>query len=407
MALEEHVRHLIEGPGHWNAWRKSAPSIKPDLSGLNLNFRDSKISGLGAELTAELQRFVGNLERRSDRGIVVEQFDFSNTNLTKANFLGHCFRMVKFQGADLSGAFLASCTFEMCDFSPYAIELFFFDNGTYKSKALKTDLEKVCRLKDVSALGCTFRECTLCCADLTAVEFDEATTFDRTEVVGTTISRAVLDSLKDNGGLIPSRLRHMIVVDDVAVLRESFSGIWNKVHIAAMLLFLAPYVWFLVQQWVMASVGEKAVAVDLASVEESSPILYNLGRFIVSGGETWRQWQPRFLPILLFALALVYNGVRARLVIKTAALEHHQAVQGHYPDFRLTGGWKRLLQVYKVLGIIGLLVVAAHTWMFLMKPVPFKMTLPIPSLKSADTMSAISVPATAPAGPRSAGWFPR
>ncbi len=352
MAESEHVALLHMGVDAWNKWRKQNPDIRPDLSGLNL--RDKKT------LQSISRDF--DLAKPCVRGV-----DFSDTDLTKAELGYIAFDNCYFRGADLSEALAWHCIFEQCSFGP--TEKMINDKMRADGTLSKADDAKfnalACKLDRTVLFDTKFSETSLCYVDLTTVDVDEKTSLETAGVINTRISWQVLEHLKDKGGLTTGRLRQMKIVDDVMKLRQSFSGFWNKLHFVAMSIFLAPYIWFLAKQWVLADVGTR---VPIKATD--SPILVNLFRFIVSGGDTWREWQLELIPITLFILAFLYNLFRGVLVVKTLILEHRQAIQGYYPEFTLTGGWKAVYQGYKWLGIIALFVLVVHTLHFLFKRVP-------------------------------------
>jgi hypothetical protein len=352
MANDQHVEKLCEGIRNWNEWREQNPEIKPDLSGLDLT-----------------QRKIRDAISTNSHGAYyqVVEIKLSDTNLKNAVLKSVFFESSDLRGADLSGAQAQDCRFESCLLGEpeSAIDermrevnnLTRTDETFYRSRA--------CTMNQTRIFGASFNKSSLCYVDLTTVFVDEKTSLEQVGVINTKISRSVIEQLRDYGGLTIGRLRRMIHVDDVADLRRSFSGFWNQLHFVALVVFFAPYLWFIANQWLLARVGDETPDKDA-----SSPILINLIRFIVSGGDTWREWSPSFIPILLFVVALVFNVLRACLLAKTLDVEHYRSVHGHYPDFTLTGKWFILHQGYKWLGAIALLVLVVHTFLFLLKRVP-------------------------------------
>jgi uncharacterized protein YjbI with pentapeptide repeats len=140
----DHLAALNRGPAAWNAWRKSSPNIKPDLSGAYLHgrrlqsvdFRVSNLNGAtlkdcdlsGANFTeatlveavirdcvlagAILYRAI--LHRSDCRGAFLRWADLSRADFTAANLAGavlrrtHLSRTV-FKSANLSGCSVYGC----------------------------------------------------------------------------------------------------------------------------------------------------------------------------------------------------------------------------------------------------------------------------------------------------------
>ena len=351
MVNNSDIYKLYNGVDEWNAWRVQANKAQPDLSGLDIQNDERLITIFYIN---ETKRFL------------VQNVDFSNTNLRNANLGATTFKHCNFRGADLSKAVVWHCEFENCSLGPAekAIDDKKRDSGVL-TKTDHTEFSSIaCKLNRTVLFGTHFVRTSLCYVNLTTVQVDEATKLETVSVINTRISRQVLERMKDYGGLTIGRRRQMEIVDDIMTLRQSFSGFWNKLHFFAMSIFLAPYIWFLAKQWFLANIGEEVTN------KLTSPIIINLIRFIVSGGDTWREWQPAFFPISLFLLALIYNAVRGILLVKSITLEHKQIIQGFYPEFALVGKWKAVYKSYKLFGIIAIVVLVLHTFMFLIKRVP-------------------------------------
>jgi hypothetical protein len=351
MANVQHVEQLCKGIISWNQWRNENPKIKPDLSELDLN----------------QPKIVNAISVNPHGTYSVQEVNFSDTNLKNAVLKTICFKESDFRGADLSGAQAQDCKFESCLLSEPESEI---DSQMRQGKKLARNLEAIkrsraCTMNQTCIFGASFNKSSLCYVDLSTVLVDEKTSLEQVGVINTKISRSVLERLRDNGGLTTGRLRRMIYVDDVADLRLSFSGFWNLLHLVSLVVFLAPYLWFIANQWLLAHVGD-----EVSGRVRSSPILVNLFRFIVSGGDTWRRWSPSSVSILLFAVGIVFNLLRACLWAKTVRIEHFHSVHGHYPDFALTGIWFILYQGYRWLGYLVFLALIVHTCQFLLKSVP-------------------------------------
>ncbi len=103
MANPEHIEILKRGVKAWNKWRKENPEIKPDLSGIVIK----KV------LPEQVYSFVslkGN--KIIALGVILEEIDFSHTNLEKANLRGANLRGANLRGANLEGANLERANLE-------------------------------------------------------------------------------------------------------------------------------------------------------------------------------------------------------------------------------------------------------------------------------------------------------
>ena len=352
MANVKHMSTLALGIQAWNAWRADEPTVRGDLSGLDL-------------VTNETLR--DRLHSETREGVGIHDWNLQNVDLSGARLDGLVFYNADFQNSDLSNASICNCRFIRGVFgvSVPDIETLRDREGRLSEHTVKNLKAAACRLESTLAFGAEFKIASLSFADLTSMKVDEATRFSRVGVIGTKITQAKLEMLQDFGGLAPGRMSQMEIVDDVATLRRSFSGFLNSVHVVAILLFCAPYLWFLGKQWVLAGVGE-----GIAFPGRTSPILANLCRFIVSGGHDWRIWHVNPWACIVFILAICFNGARIALYVKTKQLEHHRVVTGFYNEFHLSGVWLKLLTSYRYLGIAALGMIILHTLIFLFKPVP-------------------------------------
>ena len=351
MADKEHLDKLKLGVPLWNQWRKDNPEVKPDLSGID--FLDD------SELIASIANYTGK-----KHGIL--NINLSNVDLTGSKFNNIFVHGGLFAGANLTEFEVYDCHFKNVIFSVRTSTAREALAGNIKNQVTDNSvLEKLCILKNASFYSTTFEICSFSLCDLTSVKLDESTRFVSLGVVGTKISRSQLDSLDDYGGLTPRRLSEMLIDDDTALLRESFSGFWNILHLAALFVFLLPYAWFLLSQWQIAKIGDL-----LNYTGETSPILVNLLRFIVSGGESWREWLPSIFVVFLFIFTLVFNVIRFVLFMKTKYIENLNSIQGFRGEFKIRGVWSVLYKSYKLMSILALMAVALNTIIFLMHPVP-------------------------------------
>jgi hypothetical protein len=203
-------------------------------------------------------------------------------------------------------------------------------------------------------------------AVLVGARVNAGTSLQRAKVSKMVIDRLTLDSLNNFGGLPKAEVYRMTVIDDVATLRSSFSGIMQWIHAIALILFLLPYVWFVAQQWAIAHWADSVPS-------PSIPLWEALLRYIVSGGHRWREgWNISTIPFAMFCLLLTYNLLRARLLVKTKSLEFEQEIRG-LPSkfsFRSEPKWGCAYKLSKILFYVNVAAVIVHTIWFMQIRVP-------------------------------------
>ena len=163
---------------------------------------------------------------------------------------------------------------------------------------------------------------------------------------GTKISKLELAGLRDNGGLAIGQLKSMKITHDLADLRMQFSGFLQWSHAIALVVFAAPYFWFVLYKVFQFHYVEYArriegnqivqsshLPIPLSETDGVSPLGIQLLKFALSGGETSREWAPSLYATSLFALFLLLNLARLRLLWKTKLLEHEENVTGLPSDF--------------------------------------------------------------------------
>jgi len=343
MGNSEHLTVLQSGSVKWNQWRVENPALRPDLNSCDLRLM---------EFTYD-----------SSRSMTIAQFknvDFSRTYFSAGILRGIRFFECNFTEASLDLTDARECVFIACVFGQ--------SNWESNAKPDKT----LCSMLQTRFEGSTFRQCNLCYVDLTSVVVDEKTSFEQADLFRATIAREVLDCMEGGGKLTMHQLRNLKVVDDIATLRREFSGFWVAVHVTGMLIFLAPYLVFVVFQLLRAEVGElqTSIGVELVSDKDTAPFGLNIIRFIASGGKNWRQWDVSFLAIVLTGLAILYNFLRGLLWWKTLSLEHHKLVHGYYPYFSFKGFWKLCFNSYRISFVLSVIVLLVHSLMYLSRPIP-------------------------------------
>jgi hypothetical protein len=175
----EHAHILMDslergGVGRWNRWRRRAPRVKPNLSGIKLAGRDlDRIDFHGAILDeADMPR--ASLWRADLRGARLKR-----ANLFMANLFG-----VKAMGADFRGAWLVRALLEKSDCTRG-------DFGSW-TEMRSADLSSAIFVK------AKMREAQLSDADLTATRFDGAQ-LHKADLSGAVLHGTFLRGAKLNG----------------------------------------------------------------------------------------------------------------------------------------------------------------------------------------------------------------
>ncbi|MBN2563568.1 MAG: pentapeptide repeat-containing protein [Phycisphaerae bacterium] len=347
-----------DGIKEWNRRRKAGEGF-PDLNNANLSGAD--------------------LRRTNLSGAHLNSADLSGANLNDANLreakLGHAnLSGADLSGADLSGADLLEANLDHADLS---------GSNLHRTKLNAANLSganlREARMVDTILFAAHLTQANLLGARLDGTQFhsallDEAkllqvtvntkTILEDAKVAHCTIERHTLESLKEYGGLTPGARMTMNIVDGVATLRANYSGFLQWVHVIALLVFLYPYLWFVLSHWAGARF-------NLPEGAHSITLLEALGRFVWNGGENWEAgWDFNVVPFSLFVFALLYNVLRGVLLWKTKTLELAQEASGLPALFSLTGGWGRAFLAAKWGLYVNLIIVAIHTMHFLMQEIP-------------------------------------
>ncbi len=406
MNRDEAIKMLKGGPekiAEWNRWRESEHSM-PDLTDIDLtdaglysvNLSGAKLTGAiltkanladanlsDADLSAvNLDR--ANLQNADLHGSRLTKAQLAQTDLTNA-ILEHCdLRGAKvapkltngmkashavFDGADLSAATLNHCDLDFARFDNTNLQAAVFTlshlNGASfrhcdAQKAQFRDAEcNAASFLEVNCRDAKFNGAQLRKASFKGVTVNSETHFHKAIVEGCRIDRHTLESLNNYGGLTVGDRMGMLIDDDVATMRFSFGGFRGIIHLIGLIIFAAPYLWFIGRCWYVAEFMSGGPG-------ESVTIIEALLRFVWSGGVGWQHgWMLNWYPFLLFAFALIYNVLRFRLLWKTKTLEHRQSVSGVPVRFSLLGIWRMLYEAGRIGFYLNLAVVFLHTLHFL------------------------------------------
>jgi len=368
MDRDEAIKLLIggeEGIKQWNQLRESGLAI-PHLA--NADLSGSNLTGVNL-FGANLRR--ANLGKANLREANLSEANLSEASLSQAylHYAHLCHAVLEHSflgGAYFSGANLANA--RLCHAESSGA---FFDKADLSGADISDTLMRGTTFRGANLRGAKFLRANLVESNLLGVEVDSATRFDNARVDGCHIYRHTLESLADYGGLAPGDRMRMRIVDGLAVLRRSYSGFMQWLHLVALTVFLFPYAWFIITHWVVARFNLDAVQVI--------PFWKAILRFIWNGGVRWELgWDLNVLPFSMFVVALLYNLLRLILLWKTKTLELQEQASGLPVPFTLLGWWGRLYRASLVGLYINLLAVLVHTCHFLMQEIPINQTPLLP-----------------------------
>ncbi|QDU46595.1 Secreted effector protein pipB2 [Symmachiella dynata] len=333
-----------------------------NLSGAKLNgidFRHSKIHQ--TILTG------ANLSNAKLDNCDLLNAELNNATLTQATLIGANLINCKLNDAVMIGADLEKAALERASLQHADLR----DARLFMADLSKTNLQDA-KLNRSNLIGAKFDSGFLRDADLLEVVIDSTTRFNsETDVRGCKVDRYTMEYMREN---IPRAvLMDLEVRDDIARLRSQYSGVWMWSHVLSVIIFAAPYVWFVCRQWVVAHVQEK---VPIPS--ESIPLWKALFRFIWNGGEGWREgWSLAPGSFFPFCLVLIYSALRVVLLWKTKKLETQQDVTGLPVQFSLGHSfcsWNTLYSLSYWGYFVSLILVFWNTLHFFSIPVPISLS---------------------------------
>lgn len=214
-------------------------------------------------------------------------------------------------------------------------------------------------------IGCSrFQRCEFTGCSFWNVEFSSSTKFDACKFAACKMSRLTWYTLPPQAGLTIANKLEINVSDPIENLRRNFTGINSILHWIFLTVFLAPYVAFVSWQWfkhlMYPAAGDEA-------------LLFQLLKFILSGGESNQVWQLNYFSFGIFCLYVAYNACRAALLWKMLKIETEMRIKGVPGRMELVGskGWKRVEKVLEVARWLTIPLVVFNTLNFLMTKTPY------------------------------------
>lgn len=234
-------------------------------------------------------------------------------------------------------------------------------------------------LTDADLSNASLRRCDMTEADLRGANVDGAdffgailrqarliglcaslrTRFEKTQWSGATLDRYNAEFLE-----LPRSVRlQMTIVDDLARLQGDFSGFWQGVHLAALVVFVAPYGAFVWRRW-----WESVPAGEGPQDARTITVFESLINYVWSGGRVWEQCQFHW-GFWLFAFGIAYNGVRLALLYKTKSLELLEVSTGLPVHFVMSRRWWALYGLSHWGFYANVVIVAAHAVLHLQRTI--------------------------------------
>ena len=278
-----------------------------------------------------------------------QRTSFKSAQLADARF--KCaLRYVDFRNA----GFNANTNFEGCDLRHATLD-YCEGNANFKGA----------NMRNASLKGSQLSKAVLVEADLSDTDVDARTNFHLADVRSCKITRYTLACLNEFGGLTAGDRMDMDIVDDVATLRRSYTGVIQWIYLMSLALFLFPYAWFVGRHWAVARFSG-------AMTENTVALGEAIARFILSGGHAWESgWSLNVYAFALFLLTLLYNVLRGVLLWKTKALELEEQCSGLPAKFSLrVRPWGSLYKAAQIGFWVNIIVIALHTWHFLGQRIP-------------------------------------
>ncbi|QDU13604.1 Secreted effector protein pipB2 [Gimesia maris] len=267
--------------------------------------------------------------------------DFTDSRLDKATILGANIEGADFNGASMSEIYLSRSNLKDADLT---------NTNLRKSELSNTNLTNTnmtqADLSEANLIGANLSGVNLTKTVLLGVRIDSSTEISSVYgVIGCEVDRYTLEYLSSqDNNLTSGKMMDMNIHDDLATLKSQFGGFWGGIHLTSIILFLSPYIWFLVS---IRPIAEFNLSTKIASAEvmrifeylsrtsQSEPqLIYKsmtlfeaLVRYIWSGGVDWYgACKLNLMSFLAFYFFLSYNMFRGMLLWKTKKLETIETV---------------------------------------------------------------------------------
>jgi uncharacterized protein YjbI with pentapeptide repeats len=242
-----------------------------------------------------------------------------------------------------------------------------FSGPMFRDRTLKNSEFHSCTLTkvdftDADLRGTRMNECDLAESLFLGIDVDSNTRFDRCVVTRARFDRHTLESLDNYGGLTKGQRMHLRTIDGALLLRQSYTGFWQWLHLFALILFVAPYAFRLFMDGLRS--GTCPVG------DQCPTMLDRLWESIYTGGAMNGVLAPWQVGIFIFLL--LYNLLRALLLYKAKTLELQETASGVPVIFSWSGAWRQLYRVAQAGFWFNVTLAVFHAFVFLERTVVIK-----------------------------------
>lgn len=341
------------------------------LKGARFSKRDSKGAHFEGANLEGVSLEGANLEGALLHSVVLNGARLRRAKLQGANLFGAELEEADLEEADLRKARFVNSNLTGANLTKVDLSEAWVTNANLKGACLESANLGEARLEDsdltkanlagANLSGASFRNAILESSNLSGVEVDNFTEFHKAIVKNCKVDHYMLEMLNEYGGLNRGQRARMTIRNDLASLRQAFSGHWQWIHLAALCSFVLPYVLFLGRIYL------KAIYSPPSQGAESTTILSAFGGYLLSGGG---ESKPS-LSFVLFLVLLAYNTARLVLLAKTKQLELREVATGLPVAFSIArrDRWWWLQRMVKYGFAVNAVVALWHAVLFLQLPV--------------------------------------
>lgn len=336
-----------------------ASLARANLTGANLNGADLGEANLTEANLTEASLTEAILTEANLTKANLTDASLYNANITKANFTKASLHKVTLGGKHLTGVNL----FE-ADLQGAFIRNAHLTESNFNKANLKNAILEGTNFSESDFSGADLSMAILSRANMSGVLFNNETNLTGAKTSECLVDRYTLEQLDDYGGLTVANRMSMHIQDGVTELRALYIGLWRRIHLAALVIFIFPYAWFLIKygQYADFNIPKEVKSISLGQ---------GLVRYIFNGGKNFAVGFVLHWSFYVFLYMAGYNIVRAVLLWKTKQLELQQISSCLPVRFSLdASGWGTILGIMKWLFIGYILCVALNAGYFLSQLVP-------------------------------------
>jgi uncharacterized protein YjbI with pentapeptide repeats len=300
------------------------------------------------------------------------------------------FRGCKFDGCHFTNASLFA-TFERCAFVGAQFELADFSQSRFRKCDLSAAAFDGSKFKEAEIEHCNFRKASLKSvsfieAQISDTDFRGALLNDKSSLEGAKLKHVRCrreDLAAIHGALVkslsPNQIQNIDIGPDLAILKRDFTGFKRAMHLFALALFVAPYIFFLLAVEARHEALRQIFAVeDHVRERIAAQNLHLSTNHVFLLGDASKRKHPTRTPAFqiwqhirsrstiqqsLFYFLVAYNILRLLLLYKTTRLEHEEQVTGLESNFSFQSAlyWRLLYVTMTRLSSVYYALVLIHT----------------------------------------------